>query len=262
MTAECSQRTVLVTTEEPLVVNLLKRYLDGYQIVGVSRADLEEGIRKYMPWAVIFNEGLEGREAQVFSPEEADGEHAVLWQLPRFYCALPDPAFLRASLEVDHYLVKPVTRERILELLAPYGPEVQDVLVIDDDLQLATLLARFVRSAPGPHTYTVDMACGGQEGIDRLKVHPPDLVLLDLMMADVPGLDVIKYIRSQPDLQGVHIAVVTARDLPDGDIELLPEKVLALRGPDSFNVVNLLNCLRAMLDEVPPCPVLPPETMP
>ncbi len=258
VTPDTSKRTVLVATAEPLVVNLLKRYLDRYQIIGVPRDDLEAGVRKYLPCAIIFNQGVDSPGLNAIAQVEPADQSSLISQIPAFYCALPDPEFLRTSLEVDHYLVKPVARERVLDLLSYYGDEVNHILVIDDDVQLGMLFSRFARSAPGPHKVSVDLACGGEEGLARLKARRPDLVLLDLMMEDVPGLEIVKYIRSQPDLKDIHIAIVTARDLPDGDIELLPEKVLALKGPDSFNVVSLLSCLQAMLDQVPPLALGPP----
>ncbi len=258
-TREPSQKAVLVTTEDPLVVNLLKRHLDGYQVVGVPHEDLERGVRKYLPRAVIVNDGMgDGREGFTFAAQEGGGL-PERYRLPLVHCALPDPAFLRASLGVDHYLIKPVTRARVLQLLDAYGDAVRDVLIVDDDAQLLTLLSRIVRSAP--RDYAVDLACGGSEGLMRLYAHPPDLVLLDLMMEDVPGLDVVKYIRHQPALQDVRIAIVSARDMPNDHVELLPEKVLSLRGPETFTVINLLNALKAMLDVIPP-PAPPPPPAP
>ena len=67
-----------------------------------------------------------------------------------------------------------------------------EVLAVDDDPSLLALEAHVL----GRAGYVVESAGGGAEAIERLQAHPPDLVLLDIMMPDVSGWDVLRYVST------------------------------------------------------------------
>lgn len=232
-------QTVLVATEEPMVVNLLKRHLRGYQVVGVSDGDLSEAIEAYLPHAVI-TDGV----------TQLPGTQVHRQRVPVISCPLPDPQHLSRVLGVDGYLVKPVTRERLLDLLAGYGDTVRRILIVDDDVQFVELIARIVHGAPGFHV--VDTACGGEEGMARMQEYVPDLVLLDLMMQGLDGLAVLQFMRASDRLRDVRVVIVTARDLPSEDVRSLPHTRITVEGPEDLTVPQAFNCVQAILDALPP----------
>jgi two-component system response regulator VicR len=59
--------------------------------------------------------------------------------------------------------------------------------------------------------YQVIGATGGQEGLDAVREHHPDLVLLDLMMPDIEGWDVYQQMRAHADTRQIPVIVVTAK---------------------------------------------------
>lgn len=65
------------------------------------------------------------------------------------------------------------------------------VLLIDDDLPSLTLLEFKLKNAG----YEIELAHDGQEGKDKLNAFTPDMVITDLMMPKLTGLDLIKIIR-------------------------------------------------------------------
>jgi len=241
-------QTLLSTAEDPMVVNMLKRHLHGFQVIGVPKEELEHAVGTYMPRAIITNE--------IASPADrgtalsVSGDETALSHVPVISCSLPDTHYLGRMLGAESYLVKPVSRERLLDLLAGYGDTTQHVLIVDDDAQLAELLARIVQAAP--NTDTVDVACGGQEGLARMREHCPDLVLLDLMMQDMDGLSVLKWMRADEHLCQVPVVIITARDLPIEEIGSLPQNRIAVNGPSYLNAIEMLNCVQAILDALPP----------
>jgi two-component system phosphate regulon response regulator PhoB len=81
------------------------------------------------------------------------------------------------------------------------------ILIVDDEPDLLELV-RFNLSQAG---FDVDTATGGQEGIDKARRHRPDLVVLDLMLPDVPGTEVCRRLRTDPELGAVPILMLTAR---------------------------------------------------
>src|SRR2546422_617629 len=66
------------------------------------------------------------------------------------------------------------------------------ILVVDDDPMVATTVQRVLR----PEGYEVDVALGGQEALERARAHQPDLVVLDLMMPGIDGLEVCRQLRA------------------------------------------------------------------
>lgn len=232
---------VLVASEEPMVVSLLKRHLRGYEVHGVPARELSQAIESELPHAVIAN-------GPVTAVPLADQPSRAL-PVPLITCPLPDPTYLGHALGVDRYLVKPISREQLLGLLAGYGDTVQRVLIVDDDAQLAELMARIVRAAP--RRYTVDVACGGTEGLARMQERRPDIVLLDLVMKDMDGLTLLQAMRAQERLRAVSVAIITAHDLPN-EVARLPGRSITLQGPESFSVTEVLDCVQALLDVLPP----------
>jgi CheY-like chemotaxis protein len=56
----------------------------------------------------------------------------------------------------------------------------------------------------------VRRAEGGQEALEQIAAHPPDVVLLDVMMPDMSGLDVLERLRSSPTTARLPVILVTA----------------------------------------------------
>jgi signal transduction histidine kinase/DNA-binding response OmpR family regulator len=240
-------RTLLVVTGEAMLASLLRRHLEGYAVQAVPEQELAGAIDTYLPHAVIVNGLLPAQAGEGPAPSSLSLDALPV---PVITCPLPDPAFLSWRLGVDHYVAKPVTRERLLELVAGYGQAVRRVLIVDDDAQLAELIARTVRAAPMP--YEVDVACGGEEGWVLMQERRPDLVLLDLVMQGLDGLRVLQLMRADARLRSVPVIVVTARDLPASDARLPGRGRIAVEVAESLTVTHVLSCLQALLDALPP----------
>ncbi len=83
------------------------------------------------------------------------------------------------------------------------------LLVVDDEEDLASAVAEALRR----EGYAVDVALTGQDALDRLIVNPYDLVLLDLTLPDIDGIEVCRLIRTDPMFDPyTRVLMVTARD--------------------------------------------------
>jgi len=85
------------------------------------------------------------------------------------------------------------------------GTDQQTVLIAEDEVKIATLLEEYLRQKGGFHTVTLHR---GDEVPAWVKQHGPDLVLLDVMLPGLDGLEVCKQIRQH---SSVPIIMVTAR---------------------------------------------------
>jgi DNA-binding response OmpR family regulator len=120
-------------------------------------------------------------------------------------------------------------------------------LLIDDDVRLGALLAEYL----GKHEIEVAIAGDGPRGLVALRKSRPDLVLLDLMLPGMDGLDVCRKIRATAEWSGLPVIMLTAKG---EDVD----KVVGLEvGADDylakpFNPRELLARIRAVLRRASP----------
>jgi len=147
------------------------------------------------------------------------------------------------SLGASAVLHKPVSRKALskeLEMLGfkPTATRKFLVLAISDapgDLQ--SLSAHL--SQPG---FSVLRATGGKEGIELARRHVPDLIVLDLLMAEVDGIGVVEALQRDPLTAAIPVIVVAASQLTPRDRELLNRHVQrATRDPAAAPVANGAN---------------------
>jgi len=99
------------------------------------------------------------------------------------------------------------------------------VLVIDDDPKAVELIAAYL----APPAYSVVRAYGGSDGIILARQLHPDLILLDLMMPDISGFDVVEALSRAPETARIPILVLTAKQVTPLDRATLnrnPENVI------------------------------------
>jgi len=81
------------------------------------------------------------------------------------------------------------------------------VMIIEDDADMIELLSVILRRGG----YEPIPALGGQEGLDLLEKDKVDLILLDLMMDDVSGWQVLETIKTDDTLRSIPVLIISAR---------------------------------------------------
>jgi DNA-binding response OmpR family regulator len=125
-------------------------------------------------------------------------------------------------------------------------------LLIDDDARLGALVAEYL----GQHEIDVVVAGDGERGLGALRKRRFDVVLLDLMLPGVDGLEVCRRIRAAPEWAGVPVVMLTARGEEVDRIvglELGADDYL----PKPFNPRELLARIRAVLRRAAPAGAAP-----
>jgi CheY-like chemotaxis protein len=109
------------------------------------------------------------------------------------------------------------------------------LLIVDDDDEVRQLLAAFLFESG----YDVDSAAGGEEALDKLRGDGPlpALVLLDVMMPGLDGLDVLRVMQSTERLKLVPVLLMTASYLP-----ILPAGTRHISKP--LDIVKLLSVIQ------------------
>jgi PAS domain S-box-containing protein len=124
------------------------------------------------------------------------------------------------ALGASAVMQKPVSRKALylsliqLGLLPASQGDTLKVLVVDDDRQAVELVAARMQDFAG---ITMLRAYGGREAIETARRELPDLIVLDLMMPEVSGFEVVDALRERADTADISIIVVTAKHLTADD---------------------------------------------
>lgn len=172
--------------------------------------------------------------------------------IPVIIASVADDRELGFALGATDYFVKPVEREELLARLDCYAVtrharhrEVS-VLLIDDEPSSLDLLEGML----GPAGFTVLRADGGAKGIELAIESQPELILLDLMMPEVSGFDVVDALRAEAVTQSTPILVITAKDLTNEDKLRLNGRITALLQKGAFAAVELVAWLDTTLEQL------------
>jgi two-component system phosphate regulon response regulator PhoB len=88
------------------------------------------------------------------------------------------------------------------------------VLVVDDDPRLLHIVAMYL----GIEGYDVAIAANGEEGLAEMQKRRPDLVILDIMMPGIDGIEACRMIRADPDTADIPVLMFSALS-GDEDVE-------------------------------------------
>lgn len=91
----------------------------------------------------------------------------------------------------------------------------QTILVVDDEQDLLDLIEYNLKK----EGFNVLKAVNGEEGIKVAKKHKPDLVLLDIMMPKMDGMETVEHMRNDEELKSIPIIFLTARSDEKTEVE-------------------------------------------
>jgi DNA-binding response OmpR family regulator len=81
------------------------------------------------------------------------------------------------------------------------------ILIVEDDPDIAQLVARYLDKAG----YVTERVTTGRDAVQAISVKPPDLLVLDLMLPQLDGLEVCRLVRANEATEGLPIIMLTAR---------------------------------------------------
>jgi CheY-like chemotaxis protein len=84
----------------------------------------------------------------------------------------------------------------------------KSILLIDDEQHISTVVNVCLTTIGG---WRVSMAESGREGLLKAKVLCPDAILLDVMMPDMNGVDLLRELRKEPLTQAIPVVLLTAK---------------------------------------------------
>jgi CheY-like chemotaxis protein/two-component sensor histidine kinase len=243
------QPLILVVEDNPEATEILSRHLDtgGFRMrTARTGSEALKMARELKPVAITLDILLPEIDGWEVLTRLKDDEQTR--DIPVVVVSVVDNPALGRALGALDYFVKPVDGKALLSRLAQYTftTKVQNapirVLAVDDEQANLDLIQGLLE----PAGFSVLRASGGNEGIDIARVERPDLILLDLMMPEVTGFDVVESLRADQSTRQIPIMVLTAKVLTPEDKRALNGQVAAIFQRESVAGPELIDWLHGL----------------
>jgi DNA-binding response OmpR family regulator len=244
-----TKNNILVIEDDEKASRLLKYYLEeaGYSVFVASNGnDAIEITKRIHPKVITLDILLPGKDGwEILQELKTD---PITENIPVIIVSMLDNKELGYSLDADDYFVKPVDRDKLIqrinELSLIIHKEIQkDILIIDDDPKSVKLTASVLEDSG----YEVLKAYSGREGIEVARTQKPGLIILDLLMPEVSGFEVVDELRKSDTTKDIPIIVLTAKDLTKEDMDTLNGHIKELMTKAHFNQNELLREIKKYL---------------
>jgi signal transduction histidine kinase/DNA-binding response OmpR family regulator len=223
--------TVLVIEDDPASADLLESQLAsaGYGVVVCSQSQRAvETAAELQPAAITLDiVMLPVNGWAILSSLKSDPR---MTRIPVVVVSVTDQQATGALLGADEYIVKPVDRgillaaiERCLNARGSHRGA-GNILVVEDDSATCEFIAELLSS----HGYEVKAVMDGEQARAQVQASLPSLVILDLILPKVNGLQLIAEWRSEPRTADIPIFVLTNKDLTVDEKEYLRANTGAL----------------------------------
>ena len=133
---------------------------------------------------------------------------------------------------------------------APQKKGSATVLVVDDQAENVQLMADVLSSAG----YVTVTASSGPEALDHLQRTQPAAILLDMLMPDMDGFEVMRRIRDNPQTAHIPIMVITAMWVSDEDKKRIDREAQSIFQKGTFWIEDLLKEVARLVALRPPGP--------
>ena len=240
---------ILVADNDPAVKERIEPFLShaGYEVVIAASA--QEALRKAVqlqPLAVLIDTQL-----------PPNGGSGLVYDLRRESKTKDIPIVLtskvnKESLPFDigqaDFLTKPIDRQQLLQMMVKFdlladgkrGKKTpSSILIVDDDPQNI----RLVKAMLKPFNMEVMVADGGKAGLELALKKKPDLIILDLMMPDVDGFEVVSKLREDPAGSQIPILIYTAKNITSEDRERLQGNIQTIIQKGDFGKDRFLEMI-------------------
>ena len=241
---------VLVVEDDPAAAKLLSIYLieAGFSVEvaadGNAAFEKAAALRPALITLDIMIPKSDGWE--LLTRLKADQATA---SIPVVVVSIVDEPGRGFSLGAADYLLKPVDREvlaRVMQRVVRSHARDQrgrSVLVIDDDPVILELMEAVLR----PEGFEVLKAKDGRHGLQIARERNPDLVVLDLLMPEMNGFEVVDEMHGSPETASIPIVVLTNKSLSREEKDRLNGRIIAIRQKGEFHREDFVAQVRSLL---------------
>jgi CheY-like chemotaxis protein len=228
-----SRGTVLVIDDDATARELIAAHLAGEGFAVETAANGVDGLKKaraLRPSAITLDVLLPDVDGWTVLAA-LKGEPALA-EIPVVIVTIVDEQRRGIALGAAGYLTKPIDRERLIEVVSRLrvADKPGTVLVVEDDEEQRQL----IRESLGTRGWTVREAANGRLALDALAAELPDAILLDLMMPEMDGFELVAALQANTRWRDIPVVVVTALDLTAEDRRRLNGGVEEILSKNAF----------------------------
>jgi len=242
-----SEHLVMVIDDDPAARELITRALAplSVRVEGVSKGqEALERCREAEPDVIVLDVMMPGMDGWAVLKELK--AHEETCDIPVIMHTVSHEREVGFALGAVDFVVKPIEPKQLAKVIASHFRGGGPILVVDDDPDARELIRRALNA--GGHD--VIEASGGGEALSLMAERTPRLIVLDLMMPEVDGFDVLEHVRSQHRLNQIPIVVVTAKTLTPEERRFLQGATRRVIAKTGFTRNELLEAVRDRVTEV------------
>jgi adenylate cyclase len=167
-----------------------------------------------------------------------------LSEIPVIMVTILDEQRRAISLGAAGYLTKPIDQHTLQRMMGRFRTSARPtrILLVEDDALQRELMCEWLVG----EQWTVHEAGNGREALALLRANKPDVILLDLMMPEMDGFEIVAALQEEPLWRDVPVIVITARDLNAKDRERLNSGVHSVLLKNTFRPDELVERIRQL----------------
>ena len=154
--------------------------------------------------------------------------------IPIVACTLPSNRWIAEKLGVMACFEKPIDSHTLVEAIDRLST-VQRILVVDDERWFVQFVERLLEA--NGNDFQISRAYSGQQGLEAMRQQQPDLVLLDLAMPEVDGLQVLAQMKSEPRLAAIPVFLLTATNFVQDSVTHPVSQMTIYQRHDPYQMV-------------------------
>ena len=248
------RKTVLAIDDDAQVITLYERFLNphGFDVVPLTNPNLAVAYAKEIkPFAITLDIMMPEKDGwQVLNDLKMDEETR---QIPVLVCSIMEEMEKGFKLGASDYLVKPFIHNELVNAINKLikDKEIRNILIIDDDPQYLTLMKEMILNH---FDFPPIVAEGGMEALKRLEETSPDVILMDLVLEDINGFELLEKFSSDPRIKRIPLIILTSSDISSEEIAKLGEFGDQVINKFSITKKDLLENLHDALKQLRPDP--------
>jgi len=242
---EQMKKTILVVDDDTDARAMISDYLsqEGYNTITAASGKEAIGLAEtHHPFVItldILMPDMDGWEVLQHLKQNSDTK-----KIPVIIVSISDDKSTGIALGAVGYISKPVNRDLlIVEINRIGGPSVYTVVVADDNEIELREMAHTIEQE-GMQAISAE---NGSICIDILKETVPDVLVLDLIMPEMDGFEVLDKVRSAPETRDLPVIVVTAKDLTVEEKQKLSGNVSSILAKSDTTSTVLLEEIKKTL---------------
>lgn len=211
---EFHRAPVLILEDDNETANLFESYLRNSEFQAILTSNIAQAevwTARHAPAAVVADVYLERDECWNFLARVRERWPGV----PCIATSIKNQSMAAQQNEVDAFLLKPIESNVLLESLRSLTAQTgtRRLLVVDDN-EISRYILRDLLDQPW---FQIREATSGKEALSSIEEERPDALILDLLMPDMSGFEVLRELRAHQATEDLPILIYTSKDLSEAE---------------------------------------------